>query len=99
METETIRTICIRRVLNRPNLFLGGDREMVQVSMLLTFVLIVGMQNLYTAVIGIVFWLFALHALRRIAKYDPLIRQISVRAITKYKKYYAPRSTPFRDNK
>ncbi|ENX0702404.1 conjugal transfer protein TrbD, partial [Neisseria gonorrhoeae] len=38
---RAIRTIPIRRVANRPNLFWGGDREMVQVSLLITFVLVV----------------------------------------------------------
>ena len=93
-----IRPIPIRRVANRPNLFLGGDREMVQMSMLLTFVLVVASQNLYAAIIGLVFWVLALYLLRRLAKYDPLLRFVGLRAITKYRSYYPPRATPFRNN-
>lgn len=65
---RAIRTIPIRRVANRPNLFWGGDREMVQVSLLITFVLVVAAQNTYAFVIGLVFWFFALYALRKLAK-------------------------------
>ena len=93
-----IRTIPIRRVANRHNLFLGGDREMVQLSMLIAFVLVVAAQNFYAAVLGLTFWFFALYFLRRLAKYDPLLRFIGLRAIMKYKRYYPPRATPFRVN-
>lgn len=101
---SNIRTIPIRRVLNRPNLFLGGDRELVQVSMLLAFVLIIASidsinSNYYVAVIGIAFWLITLYFLRKLAKFDPLARNIAIRAMTKYRKYYPPRATPFRDNR
>lgn len=96
---STIRTIPIRRVVNRPNLFFGGDRELVQVSMLFSIVLVIVVQNFYSALIGIIFWFFSLYILRRLAKFDPLLRSIGLRAITKYKKYYPPRATPFRVNK
>ncbi|MDN8918453.1 conjugal transfer protein TrbD, partial [Staphylococcus aureus] len=84
---RAIRTIPIRRVANRPNLFWGGDREMVQVSLLITFVLVVAAQNTYAFVIGLVFWFFALYALRKLAKYDPLLRFVGLRSITKYKRF------------
>ena len=58
-----IRTIPIRRVANRHNRFLGGDREMVQLSMLIAFVLVVAAQNFYAAVLGLTFWFFALYFL------------------------------------
>jgi Type IV secretory pathway, TrbD component len=96
---RAVRTIPIRRVVNRPNLFLGGDREIVQISLLLTVVLVIAAQNIYAAIVGIIFWFFSLYFLRKLAKYDPLIRLVGIRAITKYKSYYPPRSTPFRDNK
>lgn len=95
---RTIRSIPIRRVANRPNLFWGGDRELVQVSLLITFVLVVAAQNLYASLIGLVFWIAALHALRKLAKYDPQLRYVGIRAITRYKKFYPPKSTPFRQN-
>ncbi len=95
---RTIRTIPIRRVANRPNLFWGGDREMVQVSLLITFVLVVAAQNLYASIIGLIFWFAALYSLRKLAKYDPKLRFIGIRAITRYKKFYQPKSTPFRKN-
>lgn len=95
---RTIRTIPIRRVANRPNLFWGGDREMVQVALLITFVLVAAAMNWYAFFIGIIFWFAALYSLRKLAKSDPLLRFVGIRAITKYKRYYPPRSTPFRTN-
>ncbi|ENX0702356.1 conjugal transfer protein, partial [Neisseria gonorrhoeae] len=54
--------------------------------------------NTYAFVIGLVFWFFALYALRKLAKYDPLLRFVGLRSITKYKRFYPPHSTPFRNN-
>ena len=94
----SIRTIPIRKSGNRPNLFMGGDREMVQLSLLFTFVLVVAPQNKYAFIIGIVYWVLSLYFLRKMAKADPLLRQVGIRSITSYKRYYGPRATPFRDS-
>jgi type IV secretion system protein VirB3 len=47
---------------------------------------------------GIALWLVVLHLLRRMAKADPLMRHVYLRQL-RYGRYYAARSTPWRENK
>ena len=93
----SLRTIPIRRAGNRHNLFMGGDREMVMFSGLIAFALIFSAQELRTTVIGLLLWFATLHAFRKMAKFDPMLRFVYLRN-RKYKRYYAPQSTPFRVN-
>lgn len=92
-----LRTIPIRRVGNRDNLFMGGDRELVMFSGLLAFALIFSAQELRATVIGLLLWFGALFACRLMAKFDPKLRFVYLRH-RKYKPYYPARSTPFRVN-
>jgi len=92
-----LRAIPIRRAGNRENLFMGGDREMVMFSGLLSGSLIFSAQELRATIFGIALWFSALFVLRLMAKADPKLRHVYMRHRT-YKAYYAPRSTPFRDN-
>jgi len=92
-----LRTIPIRRAGNRDNLFMGGDRELVMFSGLLAFALIFSAQELRATVVGLGLWFGALFMLRVMAKSDPKMRAVYLRH-RRYKPYYAPRSTPFRDN-
>jgi len=89
-----LRTIPIRQSGNRPNLFMGGDRELVMFSGLLAFTLIFSAFEFKATLFGIVLWAFALYALRLMAKNDPLLRQVYLRH-RKYNAYYPARSTPF----
>jgi len=92
-----LRTIPIRRVGNRPNLFMGGDRELVLFTGLLAFALIFSAQELRATIFGIVLWTVALGLFRRMAKADPQMRFVYLRSRI-YKRYYPARSTPFRIN-
>jgi len=92
-----LRTIPIRRVGNRHNLFMGGDRELVMFSGLLAFALIFSAQELRATVIGLLLWFGALFACRLMAKSDPQLRFVYLRH-RKYKPYYPAHSTPFRVN-
>lgn len=92
-----LRAIPIRRAGNRENLFMGGDRELVMFSGLLAGALIFTAQEFRATVFGIVLWFFALFVFRLMAKADPKMRHVYLRH-RKYKPYYAPRSTPFREN-
>jgi len=93
----SLRTIPIRRVANRHNLFMGGDREMVMFAGLLAFALIFSAQEIRATVFGLLLWFCALFFCRLMAKSDPLMRFVYLRH-RKYKTYYAARSTPFRVN-
>lgn len=92
-----LRTIPIRRAGNRPNLFMGGDRELVMFSGLLAGALIFSAQELRASVFGIALWFGALFAFRIMAKSDPMMRHVYLRH-RRYKAYYPARSTPFREN-
>lgn len=92
-----LRTIPLRRVGIRHNLFMGGDRELVMFAGLLAFALIFSAQELRATVIGLVLWFGALVACRLMAKSDPQMRFVYMRH-RKYKRYYPARSSPFRVN-
>lgn len=92
-----LRTIPIRRAGNRENLFMGGDRELVMFSGLLAGALIFTSQELRATVFGAVLWFSALFLFRLMAKADPKMRHVYLRH-RRYKAYYPPRSTPFREN-
>lgn len=92
-----LRTVPIRRSGNRPNLFWGGDRELVLFAGLLAFALVFSAQDWRATIYGIGLWLSALYVLRLMAKSDPLMRFLFLRS-HRYRKFYPPRSTPFRIN-
>lgn len=92
-----LRTIPIRRIGNRHNLFMGGDREGVMFSGLLAFALIFSSQEIRATVVGVLLWFGALYLLRLAAKSDPKLRFVYMRNRC-YNAYYSPRSTPFRSN-
>jgi len=76
---------------------MGGDRELVMFSGLLSGILIFAAQDWLSIVIGFVLWFFALKVLRLMAKSDPDMRAVYLRQRS-YKSYYPARSTPFRYN-
>lgn len=87
----------INRSASRPNLFLGGDRELVLFAGLLAFALIFSAQELRATLFGLALWVGALFVLRLMAKADPLLRHVYLRH-RRYRTYYPARSTPFREN-
>ncbi|NID16422.1 conjugal transfer protein TrbD [Luteibacter yeojuensis] len=91
------RTVPIRRAGNRDNLVLGGDRELVMFTGLLAGALIFSAQEIKAGIFGVFLWVAALQIFRLMAKSDPKLRYVYLRQ-RGYKKYYAPRSTPFRTN-
>ena len=92
-----LRAIPIRRAGNRHNLFMGGDRELVMFAGLLAFALIFSAQELRATIFGLALWFGTLYACRLMAKHDPKMRQVYLRH-RRYRRFYPPRSTPFRSN-
>jgi len=92
-----LRTIPIRRVMHRDNLFLGGDRELVLFCGAVAFALVFTAQELRAGIIGVSLWVGLLALLRLMAKADPKLRQVYLRQL-RYHAYYPARSTPWRIN-
>lgn len=90
-----LRHTPLHRALHRPNLILGGERELVLLSGLVAGGLIVSALNLAATLVGLAVWLIALSVLRMMAAADPHLSQVYGRQL-KYSLYYAPRARAFR---
>lgn len=87
-------TVPFHRALHRPNLVLGGERELVMFTGLVAVCLIFAAQSLMAALAGLLIWFGCLALLRHMAKIDPYLSQIYMKSL-KYRRYYAARSKPF----
>ncbi len=85
------REIVIHQSCNRPNLLLGGDRELVLASAMMSAMLAFALATWWGFVSGIALWIFAVAALSRMGKADPLLRQTYIRHI-RYRPYYPAKS-------
>ncbi len=85
------REIVIHQSCNRPNLLLGGDRELVLASAMMSAMLAFALATLWGIASGIVLWILAVAALSRMGKADPLLRQTYIRHI-RYRPYYPAKS-------
>ncbi|HBC3902268.1 conjugal transfer protein TrbD [Vibrio harveyi] len=78
---------------NRAHLLMGGDRLLVMLSGGLCLILLV-LQNLYTAVFGVVLFLVMLFVARAMAKNDPNLRLVYHR-YAKFQRYYPASSVKY----
>lgn len=85
----------IHRALSRPNLLMGGDRELVLITGLTTVILIFVVLAVYSALLGVAVWVVVIGLLRMMAKSDPMMRQVYLRHIS-YNPYYRATSSPWR---
>ncbi len=88
------REVMIHQSANRPNLLMGCDRELLLFSALIAAILAFSLATWWGVLTGVVFWVFAVAVLSRMAKADPLMRKVYVRHV-KYQSYYpaSPRPT------
>ena len=84
------------RVLHRPRLFLGGEREPTLMMAIVAAGLAVSGQNLVALIVAAVLWFGCIGVFRQVAKADPLMSRVYLRQLH-YRGYYAPRSRPYRD--
>lgn len=84
----------IYRAMNRPTLFMGGDRELVLCSMVIFITMIFTSMNVFIIAASIGMLLLIIHGLRIVAKSDPQMRSIYLRHI-KFKPYYPAQSQTF----
>jgi type IV secretion system protein TrbD len=83
------------RVLHRPRLFLGGEREPTLMTAMVAGGLAVSGQNLVAIAIAAALWFGSIGYFRQMAKSDPQMTTIYIRH-RKYGVYYPPRSRPYR---
>ena len=88
------RVIPIHSSVNKPNLLLGGDRELVMFTALMAAALIFTAQEGAAAIFGVMLWVSVLYLLRLMGKADPQMRHVYLRH-RRYTAYYPARSTPF----
>lgn len=94
-EDQPIRQTIIHRALHRPQLVMGGERELTLFSMIVAGGLIISALNLVATIVGGSLWVICLAVLRRMAKADPQMSQIYVRQL-RYAVYYPAFSRPWR---
>lgn len=89
------RVTSFHRALHRPQMIMGGERELMLFSMLIAGGLIVSAMNLLATVIGLLIWFVCAWALRKMASADPNMSKVYLRQL-KYGHYYGPFSRPSR---
>ena len=90
-----LRRLPFYRVLHRPNLFLGGEREPALVTAIVAGGLAASGMNAVSLLIGAIVWFACIPLLRWMAKVDPYMTRIYLRQLP-YRGYYPARSRPFR---
>jgi type IV secretory pathway TrbD component len=85
------RELVIHQSANRPNLILGGDRELVLITILVSVALGFSLATWWGIGLAVAFWAGAIAALQRMGKADPLLRPVYLRHI-RYAAYYPAKS-------
>ncbi|MDQ7084930.1 MAG: conjugal transfer protein TrbD [Sulfurovum sp.] len=85
----------IHSALNKPNLVLGGERELMMFTGLISATMIFVTLSLQSAIIGFFLWFSFSSLIRYMAKSDPLMSKIYLKQLT-HQHYYPAHSTPFR---
>lgn len=89
--TQVLREIVIHESANRPNQLLGGDRELVLVTLLICVSLAFALATWWGIVLSIGLWTSAIAVLKRMGKADPQLRQVYLRHI-RYRPFYPAKS-------
>lgn len=90
-----LRRIPVHRALNRPNLLLGAERELLLTTGLISFTLIIVAQTWIAFLLGFGVWFLSIGFLRMMAKADPVMSSVYMRHI-QYRSFYPAHSRPFR---
>ena len=92
----SLRRTAFFRVMHRPRLFLGGEREPTLMMAIVAAGLAVSGQNLVTLVVAAMLWFGCIGLFRQVAKADPQMSRVYLRQL-QYRAYYPPRSRPYRE--
>jgi type IV secretion system protein VirB3 len=85
------REAAIHQSANRPNLLLGGDRELVLVTVMIAAGLAFSLASWWGICLAVAFWIGSIAALQRMGKADPLLRHVYLRHI-RYATFYPAKS-------
>ena len=85
------REIIIHQSANRPNQLMGGDRELVLVSLLTSVALAFSLASWWGLAVSVGWYVGAMAILKRMGKADPLLRQVYMRHI-RYRPFYPAKS-------
>ena len=85
------REIIIHQSANRPNQLMGGDRELVLVSLLTSVALAFSLASWWGLAVSVGWYTGAMAVLKRMGKADPLLRQVYMRHI-RYRPFYPAKS-------
>jgi type IV secretory pathway TrbD component len=91
----TLRQMPLHRVLHRPGLFLGGEREPALMTAIIAGGLAISGMNTVSVLVGAAVWFAGIPLLRWMAKADPQMTKVYLRQL-RYCGYYPARSRPFR---
>jgi type IV secretion system protein VirB3 len=91
MTANQPREVIFHQSANRPNQLLGGDRELVLVTILVSVSLGFSLATLWGIGLAVVFWIASIAVLQRMGKADPLLRQVYMRHI-RYRSFYPAKS-------
>lgn len=89
-----LATASFYSALNKPQMFMGGERELMMMTALISLALIFQGMTWATAFAGIVMWVVLASLIRMMAKRDPLMSKIFIRQ-SRYKKYYRAKASAF----
>ena len=89
--TTKPREVLIHQSVNRPNMVLGGDRELVLVTIMVAFCLAFSLASWWGIGLSVIFWIAAMAALQRMGKADPLLRHVYLRHVG-YRGFYPAKS-------
>ena len=81
----------IHQSANRPNQLMGGDRELVLVSLLTSVALAFSLASWWGLGVSVAWYIGAMAVLKRMGKADPLLRQVYMRHI-RYRPFYTAKS-------
>jgi len=85
------REVPFHESANRPQLLMGGDRELILVSAILAAMLVFAVMKWWSIIAGLILWLITVGVLVRMAKVDPLLRHVYIRHI-RYRGFYPAKS-------
>lgn len=91
MANDRPREIAIHQSANRPNQILGGDRELVLVSILIAVSLAFSLATWWGIALSLIFWVGSVAIFQRMGKADPMMRQVYLRHI-RYRPFYPAKS-------